>query len=34
MGSQDSSKPREGKTEIKDKVGPGREQNGCVFQTH
>jgi hypothetical protein len=25
MGSQDPSKPREGKTEIKDKAGPGRE---------
>jgi hypothetical protein len=34
MGSQDPSKPRERKTEIKDKAGPGREQNGCIFQTY
>jgi hypothetical protein len=34
MGSQDPSKPREGKTEIKDKAGPGREQNGRIFQAH
>jgi hypothetical protein len=32
MGSQDPSKPREGKTEIKDKVGPGREPNGYISQ--
>jgi hypothetical protein len=34
MGRQDPSKPREGKTEIKDKVEPEKEQNGCIFQTH
>jgi hypothetical protein len=34
MGSQDPSKPREEKTKIKDKEGSGREQNGCIFQTH
>jgi hypothetical protein len=34
MGSQDPSKPREGKIEIRDKVGPWREQNRCIFQTH
>jgi hypothetical protein len=34
MGSQDPNKPREGKTEIKDKVGTEREQDGCIFQTH
>jgi hypothetical protein len=31
LGSQDPSKPRERKTEIKDKVGSGRELNGCIF---
>jgi hypothetical protein len=34
MGSQDSSKLRGGKTEIKDKAGSGREQNRYIFQTH
>jgi hypothetical protein len=31
MGSQNPSKPREGKTEIKDKAEPGREPNGYIF---